>query len=56
MSYSDKNPRFDRMRKGLHDTRIQWEAARAREIQQNNSKISRDEALKQASAEYEFKE
>jgi hypothetical protein len=52
MSYSDKNPAFDRMHKTAHDARIQWEAQRAAELIQQNPSMSRDEALKRAAAEY----
>lgn len=53
MSYSDKNPAFDRMHKTAHDARIQWEAERAAELQAQNPSMSRSDALKQAAKEFE---
>jgi hypothetical protein len=51
VSYSDKNPAWNRMHKTRHDARIQWEAQRASELQQTG--MSRDAALRQAANEYE---
>lgn len=51
MSYSDKNPAWDRMRKTSHDARIQREIERANELQREFPLMSRDAALKQAAKE-----
>lgn len=47
MSYSDQNPAWDRMKKGQHDARIQWEAQYANDLQANQG-MSRSDALKKA--------
>ncbi len=49
MSYSDQNPAWDRMKKGQHDARIQWEAQYANDLQANEG-IPRSDALKRAAA------
>ena len=51
MSYSVKNPAWDRMHKTRHDGRIQEEARRANEIQAANPGMSRSAALRQATRE-----
>lgn len=56
MSYSDKNPAFDRLHKGHHDARIQWEAERANELTRDNPQMSRSEALGQAAREFAARE
>lgn len=48
MSYSDKNPAWDRMHKQRNDQRIQDEARIANAIQQQEPGVSRDEALRRA--------
>ena len=52
MSYSDQNPAWDRMKKGEHDARIEWDAAHAAELQSKNPGLSRADALKMAAADY----
>lgn len=48
MSYSDKNPAWDRMLKGQADARIQDEILIAQAIQQAEPAVTRSEALKRA--------
>jgi hypothetical protein len=63
MSYSDDNPKFDRMhrtraqgeymdRVAFETDRLKWETFRARELLQANPGMSRDAALSQASIDY----
>lgn len=48
MSYSDKNPAWDRMKKQQADARALAEAQVANELMAQDSSLSRDDALLQA--------